>query len=134
EKLASIPEALRSLAVLEKEITQAIAAKNGMEREWNAAQEQFQKAKERLASSAVAVQHSKAAAEEMTVKRQNAETEFRQALEKSEFESEEAYQKAKMRDSELEETKQHINRFYQDRHTLEQQISELAELLAGRKN
>src|SRR5690606_14728835 len=38
------------------------------------------------------------------------------------------------RDSELEETKQHINRFYQDRHTLEQQISELAELLAGRKN
>src|SRR5690606_34996644 len=89
EKLASIPEALRSLAVLEKEITQAIAAKNGMEREWNAAQEQFQKAKERLASSAVAVQHSKAAAEEMTVKRQNAETEFRQALEKSEFESEE---------------------------------------------
>ncbi|WP_033543856.1 AAA family ATPase [Planococcus sp. CAU13] len=134
EKLASIPEALRSLAVLEKEIEQAVAAKDDMEKVWNAVQEQLQKAKERLASAAMSLQHSKTAAEEMTAKRQKAESEFKQALEKSEFESEDAYQRAKMRDSELEETKQQINRFHQDRHTLQQQISELAELLAGRKN
>src|SRR5690606_2637634 len=133
-KLASIPEEMRSLAVLENEIRKAITQKGDLERVWNAAQEQFQKAKERLASAAMALQHSKTAAGEMTAKRQKAETEFRQALEKSEFETEDAYQRAKMRDAEMEEMKQAIQRFKQDRHTLEQQISELTDLLAGRKN
>ncbi|WP_084243188.1 AAA family ATPase [Planomicrobium okeanokoites] len=134
EKLASIPEEMRSLAVLEQEIRQAIAERDDMERVWKAAQDLFQGAKERLASAAMALQHSKTAADEMTAKRQKAETEFKQALEKSEFETEDAYQRAKMRDSEMEEMKQQITRFNQDRHTLQQQISELIELLAGRKN
>ncbi|MFC3209644.1 AAA family ATPase [Planomicrobium okeanokoites] len=134
EKLASIPEEMRSLAVLEQEIRQAITKRDDMERAWAAAQELFQGAKERLASAAMALQHSKTTAEEMTAKRQKAEAEFKQALEKSEFETEEAYQRAKMRDSEIEEMKQQITRFNQDRHTLQQQISELTELLAGRKN
>ncbi|WP_422122062.1 AAA family ATPase [Planococcus sp. X10-3] len=134
EKLASIPEEMRVLAVLEQEIRQAIANRDELERTWNAAQEQFQKAKERFASAAMALQHSQTAADEMTAKRQKAEADFQQALEKSEFETEEAYQKAKMRDTDMEELKQQITRFNQDRHTLEQQISELAELLEGRKN
>ncbi|TAA72576.1 AAA family ATPase [Planococcus salinarum] len=134
EKLASIPEEMRSLAVLEQEIRQAVAKRDEMERVWTAAQELFQGAKERLASAVMALQHSQKAAEEMTGKRQKAEAEFKQALEKSEFETEDAYQRAKMRDSEMEEMRQRITRFNQDRHTLEQQIRELAELLAGRKN
>ncbi|WP_281863770.1 AAA family ATPase [Planomicrobium okeanokoites] len=134
EKLASIPEEMRSLAVLEQEIRQAITKRDDMEKAWAAAQELFQGAKERLASAAMALQHSKTTAEEMTAKRQKAEAEFKQALDKSEFETEDAYQRAKMRDSEMEEMKQQITRFNQDRHTLQQQISELTELLAGRKN
>ncbi|WP_341202440.1 AAA family ATPase [Planomicrobium okeanokoites] len=134
EKLASIPEEMRSLAVLEQEIRQAITKRDDMERAWAAAQELFQGAKERLASAAMALQHSKTTAEEMTAKRQKAESEFMQALDKSEFETEDAYQRAKMRDSEMEEMKQQITRFNQDRHTLQQQISELTELLVGRKN
>ncbi|PKH10888.1 AAA family ATPase [Planomicrobium sp. MB-3u-38] len=134
EKLASIPEEMRSLAVLEQEIHQAITKRDDMEKAWAAAQELFQGAKERLASAAMALQHSKTTAEEMTAKRQKAEAEFKQALDKSEFETEDAYQRAKMRDSEMEEMKQQITRFNQDCHTLQQQISELTELLAGRKN
>ncbi|WP_203334059.1 AAA family ATPase [Planococcus beigongshangi] len=134
EKLASIPEEMRSLAVLERRIRQAIAERDDMERVWKAAQDLFQGAKERLASAAMALQHSKTAADEMTAKHQKAEAEFKDALEKSEFETEDAYQRAKMRDSDMEEMKQQITRFNQDRHTLEQQISELTELLAGRKN
>ncbi|XKE95119.1 AAA family ATPase [Metaplanococcus flavidus] len=134
EKLALIPEEMRSLAVLEQEIRQAITKRDDMERAWAAAQELFQGAKERLASAAMALQHSKTTAEEMTAKRQKAEAEFKQALEKSEFETEDSYQRVKMRDSEMEEIKQQITRFNQDRHTLQQQISELTELLAGRKN
>jgi len=134
EKLASIPEEMRSLATLELEIRQGIAKRDDLDRVWNTAQEQFQKAKERLASAAMALQHSQKAAEELTAKRQKAELNFEQSLEKSEFETEAAYQKAKMRDSEMEEMKQQITRFNQDRHTLEQQIGELTELLAGRKN
>lgn len=134
EKLASIPEEMRSLAVLEQEIRQAAAKRDEMERVWTAAQELFQGAKERLASAAMALQHSQKAAEEMTAKRQKAEVDFQQALEKSEFETEDAYQRAKMRDSEMEEMRQRITRFNQDRHSLEQQIRELTELLAGRKN
>lgn len=134
EKLASIPDEMRSLAVLEQEIRQAITKKDDMERVWTAVQELFQGARERLASAAMALQHSKTTAQEMTAKRQKAEVEFKQALEKSEFETEDAYQRAKMRDSDMEEMKQQITRFKQDRHTLKQQISELAELLAERKN
>lgn len=134
EKLASIPEEMRSLAVLEQEIRQAIAKRDDLESIWAKVQEQFQGAKERLASAAMARQHSKTAAEELTAKRQKAELDFEQSLEKSEFETEDAYQRAKMRDTEIEELKQQITRFKQDRHTLEQQLSELAELLAGRKN
>lgn len=134
EKLASIPEEMRSLAVLENEIRLATSKKDEMEKVWNATQEQLQAAKERLASAAMALQHSKTIADEVTVKRQTGELEFKQALEKSGFETEDAYQKAKMHDTDMEESRQAIKRFNQDRHTLEQQMSELTELLAGRKN
>ena len=130
-ELASIPEKLRELPVLNQQIKETALRKQQLEKEWNSAQEQFQKSKEQLASALVSVQHAKATAAEVSRKREKAQLQFAEALAKSAFDSEEAYQQAKLSDAAFAELKKDILEFNQVRHTLMQQVSELKELLAA---
>ncbi|RNF39140.1 AAA family ATPase [Planococcus salinus] len=134
EKYSSIPEKMRALPFLKAEIQQAVAQKEQLERSWDTAQKQYQKAKEQMASAAVSCQHAKASAEEITEKRAKAEQQFKDALEKSAFESEQAYHRAKMHESDFADLKREIQQFNQTHHTLQQQVKELTELLKDRKN
>src|SRR5690606_845860 len=105
--------------------------KQQLEQNWIHVQEQFQTSKEQLASALVSVKHAKATAEEIVEKREKAQQQFTDALVKSAFDSEEAYQQAKLTDEAFAALKKEIVEFNQARHTLIQQVSELEELLAG---
>ncbi|TWT04288.1 SMC family ATPase [Planococcus sp. CPCC 101016] len=131
-ELASIPEQLRELSVLNEQLQEATSRKRQLEQKWISVQEQFQKSKEQLASALVTVQHVKAAAAEITTKREKAQQQFAEALAKSAFDSEEAYQQAKLTDAAFAELKEDILKFNQVRHTLMKQVSELKELLAAK--
>ncbi|MBT2570639.1 SMC family ATPase [Planococcus sp. ISL-110] len=130
-ELAAVPENLRELPVLKQQQQQAASRKQKLEQSWTSAQEQFQKSKEQLASALVSVQHAKDTAEEIAEKRQRAQQQFAEALAKSSFDSEEAYQQAKMADAAFTALKKEILEYNQTRHTLLQQVSELEELLAA---
>lgn len=130
-ELAAVPEELRELPVLKKQLEQAASRRQQLEQSWTSAQDQFQKSKEQLASSLVSVRHAKATAEEIAGKKDRAQQQFAEALEKSAFESEEAYQQAKLGDVAFAALKKDIQEFSQSRHTLQQQVGELAELLAA---
>lgn len=130
-ELAAVPEELRELSVLNQQLQQAASRKRQLEQKWSSAQEQFQQSKEQLARASVSVQHAKATAEEIAQKREKVQQQFTEALEKSAFDSESAYQQAKLTDSAFTALKKDILEFTQARHTLLQQVSELEELLAA---
>lgn len=130
-ELAAVPEHLRELLVLKQQLEKAITKKQQLEQNWIHVQEQFQTSKEQLASALVSVKHAKATAEEIVEKREKAQQQFTDALVKSAFDSEEAYQQAKLTDEAFAALKKEIVEFNQARHTLMQQVSELEELLTG---
>lgn len=132
DKTSSIPESMRTLSFLENEIRQSLAHKEELEHLWKTAQQRYQETKERLSSATISLQHAKANADEVTAKRQKAEQQFKDALQKSSFESETAYQQAKMKAADFAELKQEIEEFKQIHHTLKQQVKEMSEALAGR--
>lgn len=134
DKLLFIPEDMRLLSALEAKIKLALSRKQQLEQSWEAAQKNFHDAKEKLASAAVTLQHSKTTAKEISEKRERAEQQFAEALKKSDFESEAAYQQAKMKEADFAALKKEILDYNQSRHTLEQQVKELNELLSDREN
>lgn len=125
EKLARIPEELRGAGVLEQAIKQAAAMKETLQRNWLAAQQTFQTAKDRAASMEAAERYAKQTAEEVAKKCQEAESSFRTALKKSEFPDSRSYEQAKKTDSEIAELKQAITNFRRQLSVLEQQTQEL---------
>ncbi|MGB6406383.1 MAG: SMC family ATPase [Planococcus donghaensis] len=131
-ELAAVPEELRELSVLKQQLQQVISQKQQYEQNWKSAQERYQKAKEQVASAEVSVRHATNTAKEVEEKRANAQQQFVQALEKSSFESEQAYQQAKMTETAFVALKKEIEEFNQRHHTLTQQVTELKELLADK--
>lgn len=125
EKLARIPEELRGAGMLEQAIKQAAAMKETLQRNWLAAQQTFQTAKDRAASMEAAERYAKQTAEEVAKKCQEAERSFRTALEKSEFPDSRSYEGAKKTDGEIAELKQAITNFRRQLSVLEQQTQEL---------
>lgn len=132
QRLLSIPEDMRELGVLQAEIRRLLSEKEQLEQQWKQVQQQLQQAKERIASAAVALEHSKNAASEITNKRETAEQQFKEALQKSEFESETAYQQAKLAPSRQADLKDAILSFKQNHHTLTEQVKELQALLVDK--
>lgn len=132
-ELDAVPEELRELTVLKQQLQETTSQKQQYEQSWKIAQEQFQNSKEKSASAEVSVRHAKNTATEIEQKRETAQQQFVQALEKSSFRSEQAYQQAKMTESAFTALKKDIEEFKQRRHTLTQQVSELKVLLADKE-
>ncbi|ANU26561.1 AAA family ATPase [Planococcus versutus] len=128
-ELAAVPEELRELAVLQEQLQQASAQKKKLEQNWKNAQEQFQQSKEQSIRAGVSVQHAQDTAKEIEQKRKKAQLQFTAALAQSSFDSEQAYQQAKMTEAVFVSLKKEMIEFNQMRHTLTQQVYELEEIL-----
>ncbi|PSL40423.1 exonuclease SbcC [Planomicrobium soli] len=133
QQLLSIPEEIRTLAVLQQNIRLALAEKERLEKLWVQSQQRFQTAKEGKASAAVALEHSENIAAETKNKRDQAGQQFFTALQKSAFESEAAYLQAKLGETEQVALKKAVETYKQSRHTLVEQVKEMEILLSGQE-
>lgn len=120
------------MAVLNEKIKHIKDKKEQLERSWEEAQKSLQLAKEQFAATAVAVIHRSETAAEAAAKKDKALEQYREALQKSEFESEEAYKLAKMPEAARGELQRSTQQFRQALHTAAQQAKELQEELSGR--
>lgn len=130
--LLSIPEEVRVLSVLLMKINETTAKKDELERLWAKVQQELQQTKDQFTAAAVSAKHAKNTAEEITQKKEKAQHQFSEALQKSEFDSELAYQQAKLSERNRTALKESIQAYKQNRHTLTEQVKELQEQLAGR--
>jgi exonuclease SbcC len=132
DKLQSIPNEVRVLSQLEQQIRETTERKINLENAWKAVQQQRQEAKEQHSSSVLTIKHTEQALQETKAKQDKADVAFKTALQSSSFESEEMYQQAKLRDSERVTLKEQILDFKQARHTLIEQVADLAVRLANK--
>ncbi|MFC6040832.1 AAA family ATPase [Paenisporosarcina macmurdoensis] len=132
DKLQSIPTEVRVLSQLEQQIRETNERKAKLENAWRVVQQQLQEAREQHSSSMLTIVHTEHAFQETKAKQDKADVAFRTALKSSAFESEEMYQQAKLRDSERHSLKEQIMEFKQARHTLIEQVADLAVKLANK--
>ncbi|WKA51393.1 SMC family ATPase [Planococcus liqunii] len=130
--LLAIPEEVRVLSVLEEKISEAEAEKRKLERLWESIQQELQRAKEQFTAASVSAKHAATTAEEIAQKKENAQQQWSDALQKSDFSSEQAYQEAKLKEQERIALKEAIQAFRQNRHTLMERVQELKAELSGR--
>ncbi|MDX1806893.1 MAG: SMC family ATPase [Paenisporosarcina sp.] len=132
DKLQSIPTEVRVLSQLEQQIRETNERKTKLENSWRAVQQQLQEVREQHSSSMLTIVHTEHAFQETKTKQGKADVAFRTALQSSAFESEEMYQQAKLRVSERDSLKEQIMEFKQARHTLIEQVADLAVRLANK--
>lgn len=133
DKIQSIPSEVRVLSNLEQQIHEMNEHKRKLEKAWVVVQKDRQEAKEQHTSSIVTVSHTEKVFLETSAKLGKAESTYKTALTSSAFDSEEAYQQSKMKDSERALLKSKIMEFKQTRHTLGEQVAELTARLQGKK-
>src|SRR5699024_6915392 len=131
--LRHIPEAVRVLGELEKQITAANEYKVTLEKAWDEAQRMLQEAKEKHTKAAANQTHAEKQLDEATRKRQKAEQAFADQLTEAGFATEDLYRQAKMPASEREKWQASIDAFDQKRSTLKQQTEELKDLLKDKE-
>lgn len=125
ERLRTIPEQVRDLTVLQKQIENTTQHKLQLEKAWEDAQRTFQNEKENHAKAVTTLENTANQLQETRKKRQKADEEFKQACIHKGFESEEAYKNAKVAADVRNQWKEKINQFNQQLTTLKQQVEDL---------
>jgi DNA repair protein SbcC/Rad50 len=127
EQVNRIPEEIRTLAELNKKITETKSLKNKLENAWEQAQKQLQLAKETVAKASVNVSGMKEQLEESSLKKENSEQQFLGALLHASFSTEDDYRNAKMLENVRIALKEEIDQFKNNLATLKQQVLEYQE-------
>lgn len=133
ERLRNIPEEVRVLSNLEKQIKETKDLKLRLEKAWEEAQTRLQQAREGLTKATSNMTHANKQLEETRAKRGKAEAQFKEALGKANFESEETYQQAKSPESERAELKEAIRVFNDNLSAKKLQVKELNDALKDKK-
>jgi exonuclease SbcC len=131
QALADVPDDLRDLAGLKRRMDETEAEKTRLETAWRQVQEQLRQTGERHAA---AVAHAAAAAKQMADSANRlaeAESEFDQALQAAEFESERAYAQAKLPEPERAALKADIEAYDAQLAAIRNQLAELNAALEG---
>ncbi|MDN4606961.1 AAA family ATPase [Sporosarcina highlanderae] len=131
--IAQIPEEMRSLPALQKELVEVESYKNRMDNAWQAVQKSREEARGKLAKAESAEYHCKKTFDECSEKKVVAETRFNEALTSSEFASETEYRDAKMSEPERRLLKEQVMDFKQRLHTTKEKVGELEAHLLGKE-
>ncbi len=129
ERLRNIPDEVKVLEELEKQLNETSELKLKLEKQWEDAQSGLQKAKEEQASVTSNRTHSKTQLNETSEKRKAIEKQFNEAMLNAGFGSVEVYREAKMSTQEQQALKNEIERFNQSLSTLTEQVADLKEVL-----
>ncbi|WP_078546519.1 AAA family ATPase [Litchfieldia alkalitelluris] len=125
EKLKTIPEDVQILSILENKILAAEDEKRRLESAWEDAQNHYHTAVEAHTTSRMDVTHSSQLIDEVTIKKNAAESQFVKVLEDGQFESKEDYIRSKLTDTQLNTLQEEINSFKQSLNITKQQVTDL---------
>lgn len=125
DRLQNIPEAVRVLSELEKQIKEAGTLKEKMGQALEAAQKKFDQAKEAQTKATANLEHAKRHLDETKAKCEQVKAQFAMAISKAGFTSEETYQRAKLLENDQLTLKKEIEQFNQRLSTISQQVQEL---------
>lgn len=125
DRIQHIPEEVRKLSALEKQIMEAENAKEEMEQALETAQKNFMQAKEKQTKATSNLENAKKQLDETKAKMARVRAQFTEVLSKAEFSSTEAYQQAKLSEDDRQALKQHTETFKQKLSTTTQQVQEL---------
>lgn len=132
EQLGRIPEELRKLSFLEAKISETSALKTKLEREWDAAQQLLQHAKENETKVKTNLANANLQLIESNSKLEKAEQLFREALKQAQFIDEASYRLAKMPEERRKKLKEEIDSYYHSMTALTIQVNDLKAALAGK--
>ncbi len=132
-ELNTIPEEVRELNVLEQRIHALNTKKSEMDLAWEAIQKLREEGREQLSSSKSAEIHAKTSLSEAEEKKVNAEKRFVEALDKSEFPTEEAYQASKLDEPSRTRLKNEIDNFKQQYYAVRESMKESSQQLEGQE-
>src|SRR5699024_6421913 len=101
-----VPEEVRELSVLEKQIHETTEFKQKLEQAWETAQNKLQQAKEEQTKARTNNEQADKQLGETKIKKEQAEKQFGEALAATGFSSVEAYQEAKLPETEQQQLKE----------------------------
>ena len=130
---ATIPKELMELEALERTIQQLNHKKVNMELAWKSVQAQLETSRELLTTSTSNEKHANAMFEEVQAKKIQVEKRFEEALNKSTFETKEAYQEAKLDEQSRKALRAKIDDFKQKFYAVREDVKSLTALLAGKE-
>lgn len=133
EKQKMIPENVRSLPALEQMINELKQQKTQMDQAAEEAQKSLEKARDVHNRAVSDVDHATKQLSEATDKKEKSEQKFQLALKEADFESETAYQTARMTDEMQTRLEREIQLFRQEQSTLNEQILELQTILRDKQ-
>ncbi|WP_342510441.1 SMC family ATPase [Sporosarcina sp. FSL K6-1522] len=133
QTLYTIPEDVRELHVLEQRIATFTQRKRDLDRAWEMIQQRREEGRERFTTSQSAEIHAKTSFIEMEDKQGVAEKRFMEALQKSEFPTEQAYHDSKMDETSRTSLKAEIEHFKQQFYAAREAMKELSALLEGKE-
>lgn len=133
DKLQSIPEDVQVLAALERQIQETKKHKEKLEQAFENAQKKLQQAKEEQTKAISNLEHAKQQLAESRTKKEQAEQQFIEQLTHEKFVSEDAYQQAKLVESERQALKKDIEQFKQSLSTITEQVKDLSASLKDKE-
>lgn len=133
ERVSVIPEELRNLNVLQKQLREKEVQKQTLEQQWDVAQKNVQTAKEAYTKAEANVNHVKTQLAESKQKRVEAGERFNEELQKWQFTTEEEYRDAKLELTVQTSLKEEIDQFNQKLSMLKEQVNELKSSLEGKE-
>ncbi|MFT9846523.1 AAA family ATPase [Aneurinibacillus sp. REN35] len=131
--LHKIPEALRSLARLQIQLTEAEQRRDMLATRWKQTQQHYHNVSEEAIKASSSVQHAQQQVTEAVQRRAAAEQRFVLALGEAGFADEAAYHLAKRSEAERRQYQAEIERFTEERATIRAQLAALEEELAGKE-
>ncbi|MBD7907872.1 AAA family ATPase [Sporosarcina gallistercoris] len=133
ESLKTVPANVRSLQVLQSEISKEEKNKAALEHSWERAREQRQLAMEAVSNAQTALVYVTKTVEDAALKQQIATSSFIAAISESVFEDETEYQNSKLRSEQRTALTRKIHEYDVEIQTAKQAIVELREQVAGKQ-
>ncbi|WP_147803315.1 AAA family ATPase [Alkalicoccus halolimnae] len=133
QSITAIPEELRSLEQLKKQIKETKQKKQQLEKQWEEAQKSRQEAQEQFLKAQSNLKHAEERVKEAELKKERIQNDYEIALEKAGFSTEEAYKKAKLPAEVRESLQQEIEQYHKAVHTVSVQVADLQEELKNKE-
>ncbi|TVP83496.1 MAG: SMC family ATPase, partial [Alkalicoccus sp.] len=129
QSVTAIPEELRSLDQLKRQIEETAKKKQQLEEQWTRAQEAKQQAQEKLLTAKTNLKHAEEQMNEAETRKEKAQKDYADALQKAGFSTEAAYKEAKLSPERREALQKETEAYHTAVHTVSVQAADLQEEL-----